>query len=194
MVHGHLHSRLLGAHPQPHRQTQQPPTPTMDSDSSLSSPPSTDDEMAKVVAPVKAPAATPQKKKKKNGTILSFFKSPSPVRKKRPASPPHEPVSEDNPDIAVRTGRVDRVVARRGRVLHALDLCASPRLTFYTSVHCNVPVTLHRCLSAQDTALWTSGPGAGRCGRHAVAPGRVAALRSPRVAPQSQEACRVSNP
>ncbi|KAF2653727.1 hypothetical protein K491DRAFT_602307 [Lophiostoma macrostomum CBS 122681] len=72
-----------------------------DSDSSLSSPPSTDDEMVEAVAPVKVPATTPQKKKKKkNGTILSFFKSPSPVRKKRPASPTHEPVPEDNPDIA----------------------------------------------------------------------------------------------
>ncbi|PSN70899.1 hypothetical protein BS50DRAFT_584474 [Corynespora cassiicola Philippines] len=76
-----------------------------DSDSSLSSPPSTDDEMPVQPAPAKAPKATPQKKKKKapkkkNGTILSFFDPPSPARKKRPASPPHEYVPEDNPDIA----------------------------------------------------------------------------------------------
>ncbi|ORY17670.1 hypothetical protein BCR34DRAFT_583523 [Clohesyomyces aquaticus] len=72
-----------------------------DSDSSLSSPPSTDDEMPEVVAPVKPTKATPKRKSKKNGTILSFFdkQSPSPVRKKRPASPPHEMVPEDNPDI-----------------------------------------------------------------------------------------------
>ncbi|KAF2750411.1 hypothetical protein M011DRAFT_396727 [Sporormia fimetaria CBS 119925] len=68
----------------------------MDSDSSLSSPPATEDEMELL----EAVKPTPQKKPKKNGNILSFFKSPSPVRKKRPASPPHEPVPEDNPDIA----------------------------------------------------------------------------------------------
>ncbi|KAF2176784.1 hypothetical protein K469DRAFT_606039 [Zopfia rhizophila CBS 207.26] len=71
-----------------------------DSDSStLSTPPSTDDEMPEVVPPVKLTKATPQKRKK-NGTILSFFEPPSPARKKRPASPPHEPVPEDHPDIA----------------------------------------------------------------------------------------------
>lgn len=70
--------------------------------------------MAEVVAPVKPTKATPQKKKKKNGTILSFFKSsPEPVRKKRPASPPHEMVPEDNPDIAVSNSRVNRVHSRR---------------------------------------------------------------------------------
>lgn len=85
-----------------------------DSDSSLSSPPATDDELAQVVAPVKRTKKTPQpKKKKKNGTILSFFKSPSPVRKKRPASPPHEMAPEDNPDIAVSGYRVNRVRSRR---------------------------------------------------------------------------------
>ncbi|KAF2114781.1 hypothetical protein BDV96DRAFT_575879 [Lophiotrema nucula] len=73
-----------------------------DSESSLSSPPSTEDEMETVeVAPL--PKTTPQKKKKSkkaNGTILAFFDPPSPPRKKRPASPPHDMVPEDNPDIA----------------------------------------------------------------------------------------------
>ncbi|OAL51388.1 hypothetical protein IQ07DRAFT_679646 [Pyrenochaeta sp. DS3sAY3a] len=72
-----------------------------DSDSSLSSPPSTDDEMPVVVAPAK-PAERAPKKSKKNSNILTFFKhrSPSPPPRKRPASPPHEPVPEDNPQIA----------------------------------------------------------------------------------------------
>ena len=79
-----------------------------DSDSSLSTPPATDDEMAVDVAPAKAIKPLPQKKKKKqkkkNGTILSFFEKepPSPPRKKRAPSPPHEPAPEDNFDIAVR--------------------------------------------------------------------------------------------
>ncbi|CAO2649264.1 Nn.00g066490.m01.CDS01 [Neocucurbitaria sp. VM-36] len=74
-----------------------------DSDSSLSSPPSTDDEVPVEIAPAKSAKPPPQKKKKKsNGTILTFFKhrSPSPPPRKRPASPPHEFVPEDNPDIA----------------------------------------------------------------------------------------------
>lgn len=74
-----------------------------DSDSSLSSPPATDDEMPVDTAPAMSEKPSPQKKKKKkNGTILTFFKqrSPSPPPKKRPASPPHQPVPEDNPDIA----------------------------------------------------------------------------------------------
>ncbi|KAF1851236.1 uncharacterized protein K460DRAFT_303225 [Cucurbitaria berberidis CBS 394.84] len=75
-----------------------------DSDSSLSSPPSTDDEMLVEVAPAKPtkPSAPKKSKNKKNSTILTFFKhrSPSPPPRKRPASPPHELVPEDNPDIA----------------------------------------------------------------------------------------------
>ncbi|KAF2005517.1 hypothetical protein P154DRAFT_518610 [Amniculicola lignicola CBS 123094] len=73
-----------------------------DSESSrLSTPPATDDEMPpppEVVVPVKVKAKG--KKRKQNGTILSFFEAPSPARKKRPASPPHEMVPEDNADIA----------------------------------------------------------------------------------------------
>ncbi|KAF2128676.1 hypothetical protein P153DRAFT_397724 [Dothidotthia symphoricarpi CBS 119687] len=77
----------------------------VDSDSSLSSAPSTDDEMAVDVAPAKASKPVPQKKtkkKKSNGTILTFFKkkSPSPPPRTRPASPPHEYVPADNPDVA----------------------------------------------------------------------------------------------
>ncbi|RAR06730.1 hypothetical protein DDE82_003268 [Stemphylium lycopersici] len=74
-----------------------------DSDSSLSSAPPTDDEMDVQVPEATATKPSPQKKKKKkNGTILTFFKqrSPSPPPRKRAASPPHEPVPEDNPDIA----------------------------------------------------------------------------------------------
>ncbi|KAG9196187.1 hypothetical protein G6011_01308 [Alternaria panax] len=72
-----------------------------DSDSSLSSAPPTDDEMELEVPEVAAPKPAPQKKKK-NGTILTFFnkRSPSPPQRKRAPSPPHEPVPEDNPDIA----------------------------------------------------------------------------------------------
>ncbi|KAJ4318753.1 hypothetical protein N0V94_004267 [Neodidymelliopsis sp. IMI 364377] len=72
-----------------------------DSDSALSSAPPTEDEMPIDTAPAKAAKPAP-KKKKKNGTILTFFnkKSPSPPPRQRPASPPHEYVPEDNPDIA----------------------------------------------------------------------------------------------
>ncbi|KAL5445788.1 hypothetical protein PMIN06_007965 [Paraphaeosphaeria minitans] len=77
------------------------------SDSDLSTPPATDDEMPVPDLPAKATKASPQKtkKKRKNGTILSFFdkkqRSPTPPpRKKRAPSPPHEAVAEDNPDIA----------------------------------------------------------------------------------------------
>lgn len=80
----------------------------VDSDSSLSSAPSTDDEMA-VVPPANLSKATPQKKKQQ-GNLLSFFKhkdpSPSPPRKKRDPSPEHVYTDADNPDIPVRTGRV----------------------------------------------------------------------------------------
>ncbi|PVI07629.1 hypothetical protein DM02DRAFT_497216, partial [Periconia macrospinosa] len=76
-----------------------------DTDSALSSPPATDDEMP-IEMPVAKPAKpTPQskaKKSKKNGTILSFLekRAPSPPRKKREPSPPHEPAFEDNFDIS----------------------------------------------------------------------------------------------
>ncbi|KAJ4348939.1 hypothetical protein N0V95_005024 [Ascochyta clinopodiicola] len=72
-----------------------------DSDSALSSAPPTEDEMSIETAPVKTAKAAPSKKKK-NSTILTFFtkRSPSPPPRKRPASPPHEYVPEDNPDIA----------------------------------------------------------------------------------------------
>ncbi|KAL6704629.1 hypothetical protein ACN47E_008026 [Coniothyrium glycines] len=78
----------------------------IDSDSSLSSPPSTDDEMPPAPAPAKTAAVSlPKKKKKKkksNGTILTFFKhrSASPPARSRPVSPPREAQPEDNPDIA----------------------------------------------------------------------------------------------
>lgn len=93
-----------------------------DSDSSLSSAPS--DEEMPVAAPVKATKPTSQKKKKSNGSILTYLKTqpPSPPRKKRAASPPHEMVPEDNPDIAVSTSRVSRVISRRDRAHRALDL------------------------------------------------------------------------
>ncbi|USP78642.1 hypothetical protein yc1106_05916 [Curvularia clavata] len=73
-----------------------------DSDSSLSSAPPTDDEMDVQILEAATAKPPAQKKRKKNGTILTFFKhrSPSPPPKKREPSPPHEPVPEDNPDIA----------------------------------------------------------------------------------------------
>ncbi|KAF2024436.1 hypothetical protein EK21DRAFT_78728 [Setomelanomma holmii] len=74
----------------------------VESDSSLSSAPSTDDEMPVDVSPANASELTPQKKKQ--GNILSFFKqkerSPSPPRKKREPSPEHIYGPQDNPDIA----------------------------------------------------------------------------------------------
>lgn len=81
----------------------------VDSDSSLSSAPSTDDEMPVDVPPAKLAKATPQKKKQQ-GNILSFFKhkdqSLSPPRKKRDPSPEHVYTEADNPDIPVRGRRV----------------------------------------------------------------------------------------
>ncbi|CAI6333468.1 unnamed protein product [Periconia digitata] len=79
-------------------------TTMSDSDSALSSPPATDDEMPVAMPPAKAKKPMPQsqsKKSKKNGTILSFLekRAPSPPRKKRDPSPPHEPAFEDNFDI-----------------------------------------------------------------------------------------------
>ncbi|KAF1936016.1 hypothetical protein EJ02DRAFT_448282 [Clathrospora elynae] len=73
-----------------------------DSDSSLSSAPPTDDELSVAIPEATAAKTSARKKKKKNGTILTFFKhrSPSPPPMKRPASPPHEYVQEDNPKIA----------------------------------------------------------------------------------------------
>jgi hypothetical protein len=63
---------------------------------------------------MKGSKATPQRKKQ--GNILTFFKqkdrSPTPPRKKREASPEHTFVPEDNPQIAVRIGRVNRVSSR----------------------------------------------------------------------------------
>ncbi|OCL09124.1 hypothetical protein AOQ84DRAFT_439185 [Glonium stellatum] len=68
-----------------------------DSESSaLSSPPSTDDEMPVIIS---APKSSVKSTSKNNASILSFVESP-PARKKRPASPPHEEVLADNPDIA----------------------------------------------------------------------------------------------
>jgi len=53
------------------------------------------------------------------GKIKKYLKSsspatevPSPARKKRPASPPHEEVLADNSDIAVSVWRVNRVSLR----------------------------------------------------------------------------------
>ena len=103
----------------------------VDSDSSLSSVPSSDDEMP-VDTSTNDSKATPQKKKQ--GNILSFFKqkdrSPTPPRKKREPSPEHVYVPEDNPDIAVRTGRVSRVSSRRGARLFTLHTHISSKLTF----------------------------------------------------------------
>jgi hypothetical protein len=103
-----------------------------DSDSSLSSAPSTDDEMPVDIEPATLSKTTPQKKKQQ-GNILSFFKqkerSPSPARKKREPSPEHIFGPQDNPDIAVRTRRVGRVLSRRGHLPCALPLYDEPLLT-----------------------------------------------------------------
>jgi hypothetical protein len=108
----------------------------VDSDSSLSSPPCTDDEIPVDAAATNGSKATPQtKKRKKQGNILTFFKqkdrSPSPPRKKREPSPDHVYVPEDNPDIAVRTGRVRRVSSRPDGPLYAAGSYVSALLTFW---------------------------------------------------------------
>lgn len=104
----------------------------VDSDSSLSSVPSSDDDMP-VDTSANGSKATPQRKKQ--GNILSFFKqkdrSPTPPRKKREPSPEHVYVPEDNPDIAVRTRRVSRVSSRREARLSMLHTYISSKLTFW---------------------------------------------------------------
>jgi hypothetical protein len=105
----------------------------VDSDSSLSSPPSTDDEMPVDATSTNGSKATPQRKKQ--GNILSFFKqkerSPSPPpRKKREPSPEHIYVPEDNPDIAVCTRRVGRVLSRQYTRPYMVESCAGTLLIF----------------------------------------------------------------
>jgi hypothetical protein len=113
----------------------------VDSDSSLSSPPSTDDEMPVDAALENGSKGTLQKKKQ--GNILTFFKqkdrSPTPPRKKREPSPEHVYVPEDNPDIAVRTRRVKRVPSRRDAYLLTVTCYVSAMLTFWrnSSLSCS---------------------------------------------------------
>jgi hypothetical protein len=167
-----------------------------DSDSSLSSAPPTDDEIDVEMPEATAKKPLPQKKKKKkNTTILSFFKhrSPSPPPRKRAPSPPHEAVPEDNPDIAVRIGRVHRVVTRcvvsQSRKASPLSIANTFRI-----VHRHVPVALQRSFPTRLAFHRASGHRA-RCRRgHAVHHGGRAAVLLARTGPQSQEACRVSRP
>ncbi|KAK7709072.1 hypothetical protein SLS57_008797 [Botryosphaeria dothidea] len=66
----------------------------------LSSPPASDDE-AKVIGPLDKFLQKPSSKKKKMAATTTAQAPPSPqVQRKRPASPPHEEVLADNPDIA----------------------------------------------------------------------------------------------
>lgn len=115
----------------------------VDSDSSLSSPPSTDDEMAIMDSTEKSSKTTPQKKKQ--GNILTFFKqkdrSPTPPKKKREPSPEHIYVPEDNPDIAVRSRRVNRVQSRPDGLLCISRLYVGFLLTFWpcSSLSCSGP-------------------------------------------------------
>jgi len=108
----------------------------VDSDSSLSSAPSTDDEMPVDIEPTRLSKATPQKKKQQ-GNILSFFKhkerSPSPPRKKREPSPEHTYGPQDNPDIAVRVRRVRRVLSRCALLPYAVGHYVRAQLTFLVS-------------------------------------------------------------
>lgn len=71
----------------------------------LSSPPASDDE-AKVIGPLDKFLQKPSSKKKKMAATTTAQAPPSPqVQRKRPASPPHEEVLADNPDIAVSCWR-----------------------------------------------------------------------------------------
>ena len=81
-----------------------PPTPTleMSDSSSLSSPPMSDDE-AQVI--MKADAA------KKRASVDTSDDVPKTPKRKRPASPPHEEVLADNPDIPVSQEPIYHVVA-----------------------------------------------------------------------------------
>lgn len=136
------------------------------SDSDLSTPPATDDEMPVEAPPAKATKA-PQKKKKKNGLIVNYFakeeRPPTPPpRKKRAPSPPHEPVPEDNFDIAVRIRRVGRVESRRDRDPAAYNDRMETLLTYFgAAVSGNVPIAILRSLSVKVPASGAPGPRAG---------------------------------
>lgn len=164
------------------------------SDSDLSTPPATDDEM-----PVDLPSksATKGSQKKKNGLIVNYFakkdRSPSPPpRKKRAPSPPHEPVPEDNPDIPVCSRRVRRVESRRDRDPTARNDRVEPPLTdVCTPVHSHVSIAIFRSLSSQ---MPSSGPARRRARRRrrpALLRSRSPSLRPAGPGQQSQEACRV---
>jgi hypothetical protein len=180
--------------PQPRPRPSTSTTIMGDSDSSLSSAPSTDDEMPVNMESTKL-KATPQKKKQQ-GKILSFFKqkdrSPSPRRKKREPSPEHEYGPQDNPGIAVRTGRVGRVLSRRDASHYAVDHYVRARLTFWCAVHCHVPLAIRRSFPSWRAACRTPGHRGGCPRGDAVVDCRRPALRPARLGAQSQEACRVS--
>ena len=154
--------------------------------------------------PVEAPPAkatkVPQKKKKKNGLIVNYFAkedrppTPSP-RKKRAPSPPHEPVPEDNFDIAVRICRVRRVESRRDRDPAGHNDRIETWLTYFrAAVSRNVPIAIQRCLPVQMSAFRSPGPRARRHRRLALVRSREPPLRSPWAGQQPQETCRVSLP
>jgi hypothetical protein len=113
----------------------------VDSDSSLSSPPATDDEMP--VEPAPTNGSKKRAHKKKQGNILTFFnkkeRSPTPPRMLREPSPEHVYVPEDNQDIPVRVGRVNRVVSRRHGLPHAVKL----RQTSANKVHSLLSCSAH---------------------------------------------------
>lgn len=112
----------------------------MDSDSSLSSPPSSDDESAPPVPVVtktltlkggklggsSGPAPRPRKRQIPPARLSP---SPSPEREQ---SPPHDYVLADNPDIAVSNATPlpdERVIsARADTFIHRLSSCSAPDL------------------------------------------------------------------
>ena len=113
----------------------------VDSESSLSSPPATDDEMT--VEPAPMDGSKKKAHKRKQGNILTFFnkkaRSPTPPRMQRDPSPEHVYAPEDNQDIPVRVERVNRVVSRRDGPSYAVGL----RQTVANKVHSLLSCSAH---------------------------------------------------
>jgi len=120
--------------------------------STLSSPPSTDDEaVAKAVD-----KSVGLKKWFKPASKASTPKVPSsPPLPKRPASPPHEYTIDDNEDIAVRLG-----LSTERRPIDALFGALELKLRVANALragHRHVPLAIYTRLSWQTSSLRTAG-------------------------------------
>lgn len=98
------------------------------------------------------------------GKLEHYFKSgvsvvvPT-IKKQRPPSPPHEYVLADNPDIAVRTRRVEFLYIT---VIVFFSRCRNDLLTQERAANMHVPIALQRCFPKVATSLRSTGYRKGR--------------------------------